>query len=243
MNVAALPETTDFIGPTEGTVFARQMQVRYTGTLSQTMTFQVALENPETAGVTNLSPILIEHDDDQLPDLIARLNFKNDLGDFSVAGVARQLRIAAGAAAEDAAGFGLVASGRIKVGASDDLRFSLGGGEGVGRYFGLNFAPDASDTPTDFEAVSMLAGFVAYRHMWDKDWRSTLSYAFQNVDNKAGVTAPTSSDRVWSAAANLFYSPAKGVDLGVEYRYAERELLNGQSGDLNRLHLMARRSF
>lgn len=243
MNVGALPETPDFIGPTEGTVFVRQLMARYTAKLTDAINLQFAVENPETASVTNLSTTLNENDDDQLPDVIARVNFKNDLGDFALAGIARQLRIAAGATEEDATGFGLVASGKIKVGATDDIRFSIGGGEGVGRYFGLNFAPDASDTPTDFEAISVLAGFVAYRHVWDKDWRSTISYSFQKVDNEAGVTAATSSDSAWSAAANLFYSPAKGLDLGVEYRYAERELFNGQSGDLNRLHVVAKRSF
>jgi hypothetical protein len=243
MNVGALPESPDFIGPTEGTVFVRQVQVRYTGKINDNANFQIALENGESATVTPLSSTLVENDDDQFPDVVARFNVKSDLGEFSVAGVMRQLRVAAGSVEEDATGWGIAASGKIKVGATDDIRFSLAGGEGVGRYLGLNFAPDASDTATDFKSIGVFAGFVAYRHVWGGDWRSTLTYSWQSVDNKAGITALNSSDSAWSGAANLLYSPVKGVDLGVEYRYAERELFSGQSGDLSRLHFVAKRSF
>jgi len=36
-NVATLPESTDFVGPTEGTVFVRQAQVRYTQPVANTV--------------------------------------------------------------------------------------------------------------------------------------------------------------------------------------------------------------
>ena len=47
MDAASLPEAADFVGPTDGVVFVRQAQIRYTqGGLS------VALENPETTTLT-----------------------------------------------------------------------------------------------------------------------------------------------------------------------------------------------
>lgn len=42
-NIGVLPDTADYIGPSEGTVFARQVQVRYTKG-----PFSISLENPET---------------------------------------------------------------------------------------------------------------------------------------------------------------------------------------------------
>jgi len=242
-NVGALPETPDFIGPTEGTVFVRQVQARYTNKLSDTVNLQFAIENAEAASVTPASAGLVENDDDQFPDVVGRVNFKNDLGEFTIAGLARQLRVAAGSTSEDTLGWGLSASGKIKVGEQDDIRFMLTGGDGIGRYVGLNLAPDATDTATDFEAIGVLAGFIAYRHVWAKDLRSTAMYSFQNIDNTTGLVSTTSTDSAWSAAVNLFYTPVKGVDLGVEYRHAERELFNGLSGDLDRLHLVAKRTF
>ena len=47
----------------------------------------------------------------------------------------------------------------------------------------------------------------------------------------------------WSAAANLFYSPVKNIDLGVEYRHGERELVNGADGTTNRIDVVAKYSF
>src|SRR5690606_36723831 len=61
MNVGALPEMVDFFGVSEGTVFGRQSQVRYTmGNL------QLALDNPESTSDGAAT------DDSSMPDLIAR---------------------------------------------------------------------------------------------------------------------------------------------------------------------------
>lgn len=63
------------------------------------------------------------------------------------------------------------------------------------------------------------------------------------VDNPGGFSTAATNRRSWSGSANLFYSPVPGMDLGVEYRYAHRQLLNGQDGDMNRLHLVAKQTF
>jgi hypothetical protein len=42
---------------------------------------------------------------------------------------------------------------------------------------------------------------------------------------------------------NLFYSPLPKLDIGAEFRYAQRELENGTDGDLNRLQLTTKYSF
>ena len=143
-NVAALPESTDFVGPTEGTVFVRQPQVRYTLPLGAGYSLAVALENSETASITPTAATLIENDDDRLPDVTARLSLKKPYGYFAVAVLARQLAVDNGAVGAMASGYGLSLSGKVPFGtkARHDLRFMLTGGEGIGRYVGLNFAPD-----------------------------------------------------------------------------------------------------
>jgi hypothetical protein len=74
--IGALPETTDFIGPSEGTVFVRQAQIRYTRKLNDTLSLSVAAENPETASTSVASATIVENSDDRLPDVTARLNYK-----------------------------------------------------------------------------------------------------------------------------------------------------------------------
>jgi len=47
-NVTTLPESTDFVGPTEGTIFVRQPLVRYSKKLGQAAVLHVSMENAET---------------------------------------------------------------------------------------------------------------------------------------------------------------------------------------------------
>ena len=86
-DVAALPDAVDFVGPTEGTTFVRQAQLRYTSG-----PFSVALENPQTVVGSYRSTTRTTSDDGTLPDVSARYTNKGDWGHFSVAGLARQLR-------------------------------------------------------------------------------------------------------------------------------------------------------
>ena len=74
MNVGALPEVADFIGPSESTVFIRQPQVRYTmGDLA------IALENPQTTGAGDSG------DNGMLPDLTVSYKIKAGKAQFGSA--------------------------------------------------------------------------------------------------------------------------------------------------------------
>ena len=46
-----------------------------------------------------------------------------------------------------------------------------------------------------------------------------------------------------SGAVNVFYSPVKPVDLGIEFRHGERKLVSGVTGKLDRIELAAKYSF
>jgi len=246
-NVAVLPESTDFVGPTEGTVFVRQPQVRYTKKFTDGYTLAVALENPETASITPTSATMVENDDDRVPDVTARLNISKPFGDFAIAVLARQLAVDNGAVGDTATGYGASLSGKVPFGEKKqhDVRFMLTGGEGIGRYVGLNFAPDvvyAGTTGTKMETVSLTSGFVAVKVGWTARLRSTFAASFLEADYPVGSPAAASKS-AQSLAANLFFTPAKGLDLGVELRAGERELVNGQKGRLDRIELAAKYAY
>ena len=235
-NVGALPEAADFVGPSEGTVFMRQAQVRYTRALGQGLQLQLALENPETT-VFGVGAV----DDDTFPDAIARLNVTRGPASVSIAGMVRALNAEVGALDDSTTGWGVSASGRFTLGPSDQLTVMLTGGEGIGRYTGLGFAPDTVVNGGALEAVPVLAGFAAYRHAWSSRLRSTFSYSMIDVD-QSGMPG-TASEGAWSASANLFFEPVDRLLFGVEYRHGERDLFNGASGALDRIHLVAKQSF
>lgn len=241
-NLSVLPDTADYIGASEGTAFARQVQVRYTRG-----PFSIAVENPETAVTPYLAATRIVADDNVLPDLTARYAVVRPWGEASVAGLVRQLRYettGAGAVDASAVGWGLSAAAKIKVGAKDDIRLMLTGGEGIGRYVGLNFANDAVLTASgDLEAIGLVAGLASYRHVWSPQWRSNLTWSAQSVDNDRALVGPGVNKFAQSLRANLIWTPIPAMDVGAELMFGERELESGASGDMTRLQVFARYGF
>ncbi len=241
-SLAVLPETADYVGPTEGTVFNRQVQVRYTRGA-----FSLSVENPETTVTAFNTATRIIADDSTVPDITARYVLTRPWGEASIAGIVRQLAYettGAGAIDDTTVGYGLSAAAKIKIGAKDDLRLMLSGGEGIGRYVGLNFTNDAVlDASGQLEAIPLVAGFAAYRHFWAPQWRSNLIYAFQDVDVDRSLLALTNNKSAYSIRGNLIYSPVPAFDLGAELSLGERELENGLSGDVTRLTVFAKYGF
>ena len=240
-NTAVLPESADFIGAAEGTVFARQVQVRYTRG-----PFSVSVENPETTVTPFGGGARIVADDNSIPDFTARYAVSKPWGDFQIAGLLRQLKYQSPASNIDstATGWGLSASTKIKVGAKDDLRLMVTGGEGIGRYVGLNFSNDAVlNGSGDLDAISVVAGFAAYRHVWAPGWRSSLIWSAQKVDNDLAFTGSAANRSAQSLHANLIWSPVTAFDVGAELMFADREIETGASGDMTRMILFAKYGF
>jgi len=253
MNVSALPETVDFVGVMDGTVFARQPQVRYT-----TGNLEVALENPaSTVGGTDTN-------DNSMPDVVARYSIKSGNSTFTVAGIVREIKAdnpaiaavmdnsatpqfegkAATAAIDDSEiGYGINLAGVIKLGA-DDLKFSVSHGQ-LGRYIGFAPAADAlAVAGTDnIEATDVTSAFVAYRHFWNPKLRSTIAYSMLEADY--GIANSGRTENVSSARVNLMYSPTKEVTYGVEYSNAQRELDDaaGTDGSMDRVQFSAQYKF
>ncbi len=247
-NVSALPDTVQFIGPTEGTVFNRQPMIRYTKG-----PFEIALENPETTITTPTGSRFVP-DNDLLPDLTARYTYTLPTGTIKLAGIARQLRVREGteipgladplADDETALGIGLSLSGRLGVGDRDDFRFSANVGEGLGRYMGVALTNGASiDENGELDPLRIYSGYVAYRHFWSDRFRSTFTAAYFRADHPVEQTGLGVTDRVYSTSANLLYSPSKQFTYGAEYYYGQRRLESGASGDLNRLLLSVKYGF
>ncbi len=245
MDPAALPEAADFIGPTDGVVFVRQAQLRYTNG-----GFSIALENPETtlytrsvAGVVSTA----SSDRGALPDLTVRYGWKGDWGSFGVAGVVGQQKVdnrATGADASKASG-GLTLGGKWVASDSDSLFYQLTGGEGIGRYIGLgitqNAVYDAADR--DLDTVGVVAGYVGWRHAFSPKLRTNLIYARSDYDNDTARTGLAVTKSVQSIRGNVFYSPLPKVDIGAELMYGKREIESGATGDITRLQFTTKYSF
>ncbi len=239
-DVAALPDAVDFVGPTEGTTFVRQAQLRYTSG-----PFSVALENPQTVVGSYRGTTRTTSDDGNLPDITARWTGKGDWGHVSVAGIARQLRHDTATTHASGNGYGLSVSGKYNVSKTDDIRYMVTGGSGIGRYVGFALGPDGTldAAAGDIETTGVLAGFVAWRHVFDPKLRGNLMVSRAQFDNDTDWTGVGVTKSAQSIHANLIYSPFPKLDIGAELIFGNREIESGADGDLRRIHTSVKYSF
>jgi DcaP outer membrane protein len=241
-DVASLPDTVDFIGPTEGSIFVRQAQVRYTKG-----PWSFSVENPETT-ITPYRGIgaRISSDDNLMPDLTARWQKKGDWGHVSVAGMVRQFAYENPAAGIDdtSTGAALSVSGKFNLGKSDDLRYMASYGRGIGRYLGLGIASDTVlDAGGNLEAIDGYGAFAAWRHAFSPKLRGNVFYSMAHFDNDKALTGFGVTERAQSFHANLIYTPLPKLDVGAELIWGRRSLENELDGDLRRIHTHVKYSF
>lgn len=238
-DAAALPDAVDFVGPTDGTIFVRQAQLRYT---SGPWSFSV--ENPETTVNTYLSTARISSDDNNVPDFTARYLHKGSWGHFTVAGLARQLKYETATLDESETGFSLSVSGKWNLNANNDIRYMFSGGSGLGRYLAFGLGADAmQQADGSLEALDGYGGFIAWRHAFNPKLRGNLFYSAAQFDNDPALTGLAVTESSQSIHANLIYSPIPKLDIGAEIIFGQREIESGLDGDLNRLHMHVKYNF
>lgn len=237
-NTSAIPESASFLVLSDGMVFIRQPQARFTRG-----NWQFAVENPD-ATITPSAGGRIEADSNVLPDVVARYDFKGDFGNVSIAALGRQLRLEAAGMDEDTYGFGLSVSGRVKVGERDDIRFNLMGGEGMGRYVGLNAANGAAIDPVSgsLDAIASYGGHVAYRHPFGETARFNIGYSGLFIDNPDYLPG-TQTKSVQSGYAAILWDPLPKVTMGAELMAGVRENEAGQDGTITRVTFSTKYAF
>lgn len=236
MDVAALPDAVDFVGPTDGTVFVRQAQLRYTSG-----PWSVSVENPQTTVTPYLnSGARFNSGDNLAPDVTARWQAKGDWGHFSVAGLLRQFEYLD----ESETGAAVSVSGKFNVGASDDIRYAVNAGSGIGRYLAFGLGSDVVvDASGDIDALDGYGAFVAWRHVFSPQLRGNLMYSAAHFDNDRSITGFGVTERAQSMHANLIYSPFPKLDVGAELIWGQRSLEDEREGDLRRIHTHVKYSF
>lgn len=239
---AAYPETLDFGGPA-GQIFARQAQVRWTDQFNGGQ-WSVALENPESV-VSLPDGTSFRADDDRVVDVAGNLRWDTSLGQYSVAGLLRQIRVdsaASPASHTEKWGYGVGFNGVVPFGSKDDARLSLYQGNALGRYTVGFFTDGILDAAGDVTLPKQWLAAVSYRHYWSSAVRSTLALSTIHASNGPG-TAGVVNKEAQSAHLNLIWSPVSQANLGIEYLHARRETTDGSSGTLNRLQASAQYFF
>ena len=211
MPLVSLADSLDFGGAHVGQVFNRQGLIRYTnGGL------EVAIENPSTQSGISQS----------IPDLVGRYTFKGDWGQIAVAGLMRNLDNGDDATAADGTQLSYSFHGRINTFGKDDFRFAYNAGR-AGRYIspGANIA----DLAIDGDIHEVQAFTLAYRHLWNDKWRSSLYYGAVSIDE-----IDAERDHV---GLNLIKTVNERLNVGAEFGQYSTE-----SGDSSYLQFSAKYS-
>ncbi|MEQ8230143.1 MAG: DcaP family trimeric outer membrane transporter [Gammaproteobacteria bacterium] len=241
VNVGALPELNDD-GITAGGLNVRQPLLRYTQPLGGGA-LQFALESPEST-ITARDGRRLTPDDDRLPDIVLRYQREGRFGQWSLATMARELRIDQGAGGARDAVLGAAASlaGEWRLGLADGLRFTAVGGNAVGRYLSFNAFDGARLTARGtLRATPMAGGSVSWQHLWSSHWRSNLTAGYAWADDHE---APANVNvELYTVHANLLWSPLASTTLGVEWIHAWRRQVDGHGARLNRLQFSAVHKF
>lgn len=244
-----LPETTDYVGPMEGTVFVRQLIAQYRQPVAENLSLYLAAENPQTETVTPAAAALVDHDNDRMPDLVAKLAYKSKALEWHVAGLMRMLSVHGDGPDETAMGWGVSGGARIAFGPQGrhDVRLLATYGWGIGRYLGLGAVADVVDDPTRTQRLGLvenLSGYAAVKLGWTDSLRSTFMAGYHRAYYPSDFTVPGLADKAaYSLAGNLFWSPVEHLDLGIEYRHAQRNVVSGLKGQMDRLEMAAKYTF
>jgi len=238
-NTAAIPESASFLVLSDGMVFVRQAQIRYTNG-----NFQASLENTDTTVTPFGGGGRIDAGDGAMPDLVARYNLRGDGVNVAFAGIARRLSSEVGGIDGDAFGWGVSVQGRVSLTDTSDLRFSATAGEGVGRYIGLNAINGAVATASgDLEAIPVYGGLIAWRQELGENRRFNVGYSYLEADNDVSLTGLGATRSVQSGYAALLTTLPGGVTIGGEVLMGNRELENGSSGTISRITLSTKYAF
>ena len=242
MDLQSLPDTLDFVGNADAAVFIRQAQVRYTSG-----NFSIALENPESTVGQFGTGSRLTTDDNATPDLTVGYNFKTDNASFRLGGLLRQIAIDDGTFDDTVNSYGVSFSVKYNFANKKDIRFTLNNGKGLGRYVGLNTINGAVLTGTtnaaELEAIDVTTFSVAYRHLWNDKWRSTFLYSMLSADNETALTGTGVTKATHSYSANALYQFNPKFMMGLEYKFANREVESGLDGDMHRIQFSAKYDF
>ena len=234
MDPYALPQSVALTAPS-GSIFKRQVQIRWTQKLGESSRATFALEEPDN----DFSVLPGGRRLQRWPDFIATVRHqKKGAGHVQLGGVLRRLeREDAAGRRDEATGWGLNLSSRLAT--VEKNSFVIGGtyGEGIGSYItGFATSPVAAAVSSsgNLEALAAFGGYLGYQHWWATEFKSNFSLGYAEVDNLANASG-NAAKSTETAGVNLIWTPRPGFGMGLEYLFGSRENENGAEGELKRL--------
>jgi hypothetical protein len=119
-------------------------------------------------------------------------------------------------------------------------------GPGAARYVndlvGQGLDGQVNPLTGEFDLVDSTAWNASYEHWFNEHWLSNFTYSQAIADSNADQPATTYDNGTY-LASSLWWIPIPRLSFGLEYMRGERENIDGQSGEAQRLHGLAQYNF
>jgi hypothetical protein len=119
-------------------------------------------------------------------------------------------------------------------------------GPGVGRYIndlaGQGLDAQVNPITGELDLVTATAWNASYEWWFNEHWLSNFTYSNVRVDNNVDQL-PTTYNSAQYLAASFWWIPIPRMSFGIEYMWGQRENLDGQDAEAERLHGLAQYNF
>jgi hypothetical protein len=183
-----------------------------------------------------------------LPDTAIRVRRQFQGGHWQAASIVRSIAAFLPNGPRDSVlGWGLAASGTLRLFGRDHLLSQATYGHGISRYIqdasgrGLDAAPVSLPEP-HLKAIPALGTHVAYQHYWLDTLRSSVVYGYSHVRN-TGVQPDSTYRTSHYAAGNLIWNLFGALDVGAEYLFGRTEHKDGQAANASRVQVSTKYAF
>lgn len=250
-DLSAAPNTIDFQGPNAYNFFFSTM-IRYeVSSRRNIFKFGVAAELPSVSGTYDDSFSSIPQ---RVPDVPVYMQLswgKNRESHFRASAIFRNMYLHNEFTGNNTSlfGWGVQASGKIKVAGPLELFFNGVYGEGISPYIqdlagmGLDFTPNPRN-PNSIQTMPMYGWQAAAQiNLVPKRLAISGGYSSVTVCKKNGAYTGEEYRQGQYVFGNIFWNVTPRCNLAAEYLYGTRENMNGMENHANRVSLMVRYHF
>jgi hypothetical protein len=240
------PDTLDFQGP-NSQVSIRNPQLRYTFKLAEKSSFSVSVEKA-SSDVVFKTPQFSALPNSPSPDGTVKFRQEMSFGHFQLSALFRSpAAYLPNGKNESVFGWGINASGAIKVFGRDMLVYQGAYGAGMERYVNDSSGQGIDAAPTDaarphLKAVPLTAVYAGFQHYWLKQLRSSAVYGFAQVEN-TDLEPGGDYHKSHYSAVNLIWNPFGSLNVGAEYLYGWVVEKSGATANAPRIMFSAKYSF
>jgi hypothetical protein len=235
------PDTVDYEGP-NAVIFSRRPVAQYTVAWNDNWNTTFGVEKPDIFVDLNSGPNAGGNQLTRTPDLGFNTRYeKEGFGHLQFSTLFRDLGAKDGAGHNHHTfGWGVNLGAGLDLGEADAVQLLGVYGEGVGGQgndAGFLNSDAAFNDNGSLEALPYWSASIGYTHRWNKNFRSTVSYGYVNLDNANGQVG-TFYHTSHYGSVNIIWQLRKRLSVGLEGLWGTKEVRNGEdSGDVWRVQV------